>query len=79
MALLVDQQLAVLRQTYPASQIRRIIRPDGSPGGWWATRNAKLPPAQRATGLFPSIARRDAVALVMKLVVQDEIAHRFRM
>ncbi|MCW2880965.1 MAG: hypothetical protein JWQ95_5065 [Sphaerisporangium sp.] len=75
-ALLVDQQLAVLRRTYPAWQIRRIIWPDGTPGGWRATRYATLTPAQRAAGLIPSIARRDAVALVMELAVQDEIAHQ---
>ncbi|MEV7967448.1 hypothetical protein AB0O34_15905 [Sphaerisporangium sp. NPDC088356] len=73
---LVEQQLAVLSQTYPAWRITRVRRPDGTPGGWWATRYAPLTPAQRATGLVASIARGDAIALVMELAVQDEIAHQ---
>ncbi|MFG1873208.1 hypothetical protein ACGFIV_00030 [Sphaerisporangium sp. NPDC049003] len=75
---LVAQQLTVLGQTYPAWQIRRIMWPDGTPGGWWATRYAALTPAQRAAGLIPSIARRDAIGLMMELAVQDEIAHQNR-
>ncbi len=73
---LVEQQLAVLGQTYPAWRITRVRRPDGTPGGWWATRYTPLTQAQRAAGLVPSIARGDAIALVMELAVQDEIAHQ---
>ncbi|MEV7971112.1 hypothetical protein AB0O34_34735 [Sphaerisporangium sp. NPDC088356] len=34
--------------------------------------------AERASGLVPSIARGDVVALVMEISVQDEIAHQIR-
>jgi hypothetical protein len=73
---LIEQQLAVLNQTYPAWRITRVRRSDGTPGGWWATRHKALTDDQRAAGLVPSIARGDAVALVMELAVQDEIAHQ---
>ncbi len=73
---LVEQQLAALNQTYPAWRITRVKRADGTPGGWWATRHRPLTDDQRAAGLVPSIARGDAVALVMELAVQDEIAHQ---
>ncbi|MEV7965136.1 hypothetical protein AB0O34_04045 [Sphaerisporangium sp. NPDC088356] len=73
---LVERQVAALNQTYPAWRITRVKRADGTPGGWWATRHATLTDDQRASGLVPSIARGDVVALVMELAVQDEIAHQ---
>jgi hypothetical protein len=73
---LVEAQLAALTHTYPAWRIARIIWPDGTPGGWWATRHAALTAVEREAGLYPSIARVDAVGLSMELAVQDEIAHQ---
>ncbi|WP_424535253.1 hypothetical protein ACOZ38_34650 [Sphaerisporangium viridialbum] len=73
---LIERQIAALNQTYPAWRITRVKRADGTPGGWWATRHASLTDDQRASGLVPSIARGDVVALVMELAVQDEIAHQ---
>jgi hypothetical protein len=73
-----ERQLAVLTQTYPAWRIARVRNTQGRFGGWWATRQTPLTDAQRASGLVPSIARGDAVALAMELAVQDEIAHRTR-
>lgn len=76
LAALAARQIETLSQTYPAWQIRRVVRSDGAPGGWWATRYASLTPGQRAAGLVPSIARRDVLTLMMELAVQDEIAHQ---
>jgi hypothetical protein len=76
MSLVVEEQLAVLNQTYPAWRITRPLRGDGTSMGWWAFRRRPLTRGQRAAGLVPSIARRDVVSLVMELAVQDEIAHQ---
>lgn len=72
----LEDRLAGLHQTYPAWRISRPTRSDGTLGLWWAVRHAPLTEAQRAAGLWPSIARGDIVALVMEISVQDDIAHR---
>lgn len=71
---MVRQQLAALDRSYPAWRVSRPVRSDGVPGGWWAVRKEPLTQEQRAAGLVPSIARRNAVDLVMELAVQDDIA-----
>ncbi|MFC7382515.1 DUF397 domain-containing protein [Sphaerisporangium rhizosphaerae] len=72
----IERQIAVLEQTYPAWRIRRVFRTDGTPGGWYATRLSPPTHAQRCAGLLPGLARPDAMSLVTALAVQDEIAHQ---
>ncbi|MBB4701348.1 hypothetical protein BJ982_002892 [Sphaerisporangium siamense] len=73
-ALAGEYRLAALNRDYPAWRIARVRRSDGTHGGWWAFRHAPLTPAERTAGLYPSIARRNAVDLVMELTAQNDIA-----
>ncbi|GII88299.1 hypothetical protein Ssi03_62890 [Sphaerisporangium siamense] len=78
MALAVEYQLAALNRDYPAWRITCVRRSDGRTGGWWAFRRARLGAAERAAGLYPCIARRTALDLVMEVSAQDDISGKLR-
>ncbi|MFG1874052.1 hypothetical protein ACGFIV_04340 [Sphaerisporangium sp. NPDC049003] len=78
LAVLVERQLVVLGQMYPAWRIERLTDAYGVPAGWRGTRDIPLTPAESAAGLVPVVEAVDAPALLMWLSAQDEIAHQTR-
>lgn len=70
---LIVEQIRTLHQMYPCWRVRRVVRPDGTPGGWVATRRVPLTHSQRAAGLLPELVRSEAVDLVVALAVQAEM------